>query len=66
MNAEKTQRWINLVIAVFVLFIGGAVVWDFFSPGSKTARIVGFAAFGVLCIFLRTLPRQFLVPKPKK
>lgn len=66
MNAEKTQRWISSVIAVFALFIVGAVVWDIFSPGSETARIVGFAAFGVLCIFLRALPQKFLVPEPKK
>jgi hypothetical protein len=65
-NAEKTQRWISSVIALCAFFMVGAVVWDIFSPGAKTARIVGFAAFGVLCIFLRALPQKFLTPKPKK
>jgi protein-S-isoprenylcysteine O-methyltransferase Ste14 len=66
MNAEKIQRWTNVVIVVLALSIVGAVIGEVLSPGSKTARIIGFVAFGILCIFLRALPRRLLIPKPKK
>lgn len=66
MNAEKTRRWANAAIAILVLAIAVAVIGELLLPGSKTLRIIGFVAFGMLCVFLRTLPRSFLVPKPKK
>ena len=66
MSAEKTQGWTSAVIAVLALSIVGAVVWEVLVPGSKTAKIIASVAFGVLCMFLRALPRKFLVPKPKK
>lgn len=66
MSPDKAQRWINVVIAVFVLFIVGAVIGDVLSPPSKTARIIGLVSFGALCIFLRALPRKFFIPNPKK
>jgi hypothetical protein len=65
MNFENKQRWANLVIAIFVVSIIGAVVWDFYSPGAG-GRIVGLTLFGTLCVLLRALGRRFLVPKPKK
>lgn len=66
MNAEKMQRRINAVLTLFVLFMVTAVVGEIVSSGTKAAKIGGFAAFGVLCILLRALPRKFLVPKPKR
>jgi membrane associated rhomboid family serine protease len=65
MNVENKQRLANFSIAAFVVAIGGAFAWDFFSPGSR-ARIVGLALFGALCILLRALGPNFLVPKQKK
>jgi membrane protein implicated in regulation of membrane protease activity len=64
MNAEKKQRCINFMIAMAACLIAVAAVWEL-ATASRTARIVAFAAFGALCIFLRALPRKFLVPKPK-
>ncbi|HZV67663.1 MAG TPA: hypothetical protein VFG03_22485 [Telluria sp.] len=64
MNAVERQRWIDFTIAIAVLLIAMAALWEL-ATGSRAARIVAFAAFGVLCIFLRALPRKFLVPKPK-
>jgi hypothetical protein len=65
MNLDNKQRWANVAIAIFVVLIIGAVIWDFFSPGSK-GRIVGLALFGALYVLLRALGHRFLVPKPKK
>jgi hypothetical protein len=66
MNADKIQRWINAVIVVLALSILGAVIWEVLSSGSKTARIIGYVAFGIIYIFLRAVPPRFLIPKPKK
>jgi protein-S-isoprenylcysteine O-methyltransferase Ste14 len=66
MSTEKTQRWTSAAIAALALSLVCAGVWEVRSPDSKTARIIGFVAFGVLCILLRALPRKFVVPKPEK
>lgn len=66
MDGRNAQIGATTVIILLGLIIGGAVVWDIISPNSHFAKVVGFTAFGALCIFLRALPRKFLVPKPKK
>ncbi len=66
MDRKNMQRYINIVTIVLGLVIASAVVWELLFPGSHQARITGFIAFGGLCIFLRTIPPKFFIPKPKK
>lgn len=66
MDRKNMQRYIHIITIVLGLVIASAVVWELFFPGSHLAKIAGFIAFGALCIFLRTVPPKFLVPKPKK
>jgi hypothetical protein len=63
---KNVQSRINAVLILLGLLIGGAVVWGILSPNYRFAKIAGFMAFGALCIFLRALPRKYLIPKPKK
>lgn len=64
MERKNLQCYINMVTIVLGLVIASAVVWELLFPDSHLAKITGFIAFGALCIFLRTVPPKFLVPKP--
>jgi hypothetical protein len=66
MDEENVRHGMTAVVILLGLLIGGAVVWDMISPNSHFAKAAGFVAFGGLCIFLRALPRKFLIPLPKK
>lgn len=66
MDRKNMQRYINIVTIVLGLVIASAVVCELIFPGSYLAKITGFIAFGALCIFLRTVPPKFFIPKPNK
>jgi hypothetical protein len=66
MDQKNGKRYINTVIAVLGLVIASAVVWEMFFPDSHFAKVTGFIAFGMLYVFLRSVPRGFFISKPKK
>lgn len=66
MDQKNMQRYIDVVTIIIGMVIASAVVWELLFPGSHLARIIGFVALGVLCIFVRAVPPKFLIPKPKK
>ncbi|GJJ01794.1 hypothetical protein RugamoR64_23320 [Duganella rhizosphaerae] len=66
MDQKNMERYIPVVTIVLGLVIASAVAWELLFPDSHLAKVIGFIAFGALCVFLRAVPPKLLIPKPKK